>query len=95
MATIAADEYNLNDCGSALTEAEVDARVQQLKDLCGLVSKPIDKQRCLSAILKLRSQQHTAAMHAAHAPYPAEPTASINEVPASPSRGQAADLSAR
>jgi hypothetical protein len=48
-------------------DAEVDDKVGQLKLLCGLLKSPVDRQRCLEAILSLRSQQHAAAMSRAKA----------------------------
>lgn len=55
--------HNFAEC--CRDDAYVNERVSQLKLLCGLLPKPIDKQRCLEAILRLRSTQHAALMNAA------------------------------
>lgn len=84
---LAAVAYNLN----LNSDAEVEDRVAGLKILAAFSPNPIDRQRCMEEILRLRSAQLRAQMRN---PYlsPAEATASIDGAPASPAREQAADL---
>lgn len=82
----AAIAYNLN----LNSDAEVEDRIAGLKILAAFSPKPLDRQRCLTEILTLRSLQLRATMRK---PYSAESKAPMDGVPASPSREQAAVLS--
>jgi hypothetical protein len=59
------DSHNLIERCAAYDPADIEDAIAQLKLYCGLVRSPLVRQRCLSAVLALRSRQHTVAMGSA------------------------------